>query len=112
MRGELTFHLNSKEHRYLRGVGGVGQSWFFLAVRSAPPYKRRTTCVDTSEMFVTMLMEEVMSYLKEQVFFRIVVHHSRRRQVWIRLLPEVYKTAKPTKGKAATELISEGEAVT
>ncbi|XP_026159610.1 uncharacterized protein LOC113128472 isoform X2 [Mastacembelus armatus] len=46
------------------------------------------------EVLVSVLMEEVMSYLKEQVFPRIIVHHSRRKQAWITFLSEVYKTAK------------------
>ncbi|XP_071360756.1 protein Niban 1-like [Trachinotus anak] len=46
------------------------------------------------EVLVSMLMEELMPYLKVQVFPRIIVQHSRKTQAWIRLLSEVYKTAK------------------
>ncbi|XP_040892017.1 protein Niban 1-like isoform X2 [Toxotes jaculatrix] len=46
------------------------------------------------EVLVSMLMEEVMSYLKNKVFPRFIGHHSRRKQAWMRLLSEVYKTAK------------------
>ncbi|XP_078124733.1 protein Niban 1-like [Sander vitreus] len=49
---------------------------------------------DWEEVLVSMVMEDVMSYLKEKVFSRIIAHHSRRRTFWIRLLSEVYRTAK------------------
>ncbi|XP_056229029.1 protein Niban 1-like [Seriola aureovittata] len=53
-----------------------------------------------------MLMEELMSYLREQVFPRIIVHHSSRKQAWIRLLSEVYKKAKQ-QVKAAMSALKE-----
>ncbi|XP_067442111.1 protein Niban 1-like [Thunnus thynnus] len=40
-----------------------------------------------------MVMEEVMSYLKEQVFPKIIMHHRRRKQAWIKLLSGVYRMA-------------------
>ncbi|XP_044045960.1 protein Niban 1-like isoform X2 [Siniperca chuatsi] len=46
------------------------------------------------EVLVSMVMEEVMPYLKEQVFPRIIIRHSRKRKAWIGLLSEVYRTAK------------------
>ncbi|XP_031145055.1 protein Niban 1-like isoform X2 [Sander lucioperca] len=49
---------------------------------------------DWEEVLVSMVMEDVMSYLKEKVFPRIIAHHSRRRTAWIKLLSEVYRTAK------------------
>ncbi|KAM4603308.1 protein Niban 1-like [Polymixia lowei] len=45
------------------------------------------------EVLASMLMEEVMSYLREQVFPRICGLHSRTTQAWIRLLSEVYQVA-------------------
>ncbi|TDH15985.1 hypothetical protein EPR50_G00014640 [Perca flavescens] len=54
--------------------------------------KLRGNC--QTEVLVSMVMEEVMSYLKQQVFPRIIAHHSRRRTAWLRLLSEVYRTAK------------------
>ncbi|XP_039663084.1 protein Niban 2-like isoform X2 [Perca fluviatilis] len=41
---------------------------------------------DWEEVLVSMVMEEVMSYLKEQVFPRIIAHRSRRRTAWLRVL--------------------------
>ncbi|XP_051241069.1 protein Niban 1-like [Dicentrarchus labrax] len=49
---------------------------------------------DEEEVLVGMVMEEVMPYLKKQIFHRIVVNHNRRRKAWIRLLSECYRTAK------------------
>nr|XP_046263473.1 protein Niban 1-like isoform X2 [Scatophagus argus] len=46
------------------------------------------------EVLVSLVMEEMMFYLKEQIFPRIIVHHSKKRKAWIRLLSEVYRTAK------------------
>ncbi|CAK6968382.1 protein Niban 1-like isoform X1 [Scomber scombrus] len=46
------------------------------------------------EVLVSIVMEEVMSYLKEEVYQRIIVHHSRRKQAWIKLLSEVYRMAR------------------
>lgn len=37
------------------------------------------------QVLVSMVMEEVMSYFKEKVFPRIIVHHRRRRKAWIRV---------------------------
>ncbi|XP_071783838.1 protein Niban 1-like isoform X3 [Centroberyx gerrardi] len=45
------------------------------------------------EVLVSMVMEEVMSYLREQVFPRTAAHHNRSTQAWIRLLSEVYREA-------------------
>ncbi|XP_071401629.1 protein Niban 1-like isoform X3 [Centroberyx affinis] len=45
------------------------------------------------EVLVSMVMEEVMSYLREQVFARMAAHHNRSAQAWIRLLSEVYREA-------------------
>ncbi|XP_031145057.1 protein Niban 2-like isoform X5 [Sander lucioperca] len=41
---------------------------------------------DWEEVLVSMVMEDVMSYLKEKVFPRIIAHHSRRRTAWIKVL--------------------------
>ncbi|XP_059186862.1 protein Niban 1-like [Centropristis striata] len=49
---------------------------------------------DVEEVLVSMVIEEVISSLKEQIFPRMIVHHSRRKTAWIRLLSEVYRTAK------------------
>ncbi|XP_076583680.1 protein Niban 1-like [Chaetodon auriga] len=58
------------------------------------------------EVLVSMVMEEVMSYLKEQVFARIIVHRRRKRNAWIRLRAEVYRTAK-CQVKAAMAAVKE-----
>ncbi|XP_050926723.1 protein Niban 1 isoform X3 [Lates calcarifer] len=58
------------------------------------------------EVLMSILMEEVMSYLKEHVFPRIIVHHRRKKQAWIKLLSEVYETAKQ-QVKAAMSALKE-----
>ncbi|XP_022611517.1 protein Niban-like [Seriola dumerili] len=84
---------------------------FFDAVSSLK--KLRENCQtdvhpigNEEEVLVSMLMEELMSYLREQVFPRIIVHHSSRKQAWIRLLSEVYKKAKQ-QVKAAMSALKE-----
>ncbi|XP_050926722.1 protein Niban 1 isoform X2 [Lates calcarifer] len=59
-----------------------------------------------TEVLMSILMEEVMSYLKEHVFPRIIVHHRRKKQAWIKLLSEVYETAKQ-QVKAAMSALKE-----
>ncbi|XP_037830770.1 protein Niban 1 isoform X2 [Kryptolebias marmoratus] len=49
---------------------------------------------DEEEVLIGIVMEEMIPYLKEEVFPRITAHRSRRRKAWIKLLSEVYETVK------------------
>ncbi|XP_047435065.1 protein Niban 2-like [Mugil cephalus] len=44
------------------------------------------------EVVISIVMEEIVYYLKEQVFPRITACRNKQRKTWIRLLSEVYRT--------------------